>query len=210
MDDVQFAHQRFEAPTWEQLLKGFILNHPVSENKIWHKDRHLKKIDKELSVLGYYVKYRYGDGENVHFKLNETEGKVDGWVFINDKLHESVQIAIAWYEREEATFDEKLQAGEDPIKCDWVNDRMELLKNRCLERIKKKSRPSMGYVEIDTLLIGVRDCFVKRVKKGCNDKKDALIRSVEGIVLGACFKEVVIVDADYVGNGDVIIIPNYQ
>ncbi len=205
MKALEFTHQKFHASSWETKLKEFIESLDCSDNIIWYKKREHKKINEELSTLGYYVKYRYGVVENISFKLNETEGKADGWIFKNGAI-ETIQIAIAYYEKEEDIIDKRTMNGEDAATAGWVEERIRLLKDRIEKRIEKKS--NMNYQNIDTLLIGVRDWFVRRINTDFQDHKVNLIKYIESILSSTDFKELALVDADLVGKGELLIVPN--
>src|SRR5450759_4182411 len=106
MNHSDFVHKTFRASKWESEIKAYIDNLPVPAHSIWHKeDRILKKASEELITLGYYVKYRYGVSDSIEFHLNMLQGKEDGWIFQDKKSRESVQIVIAYYEKEESDQD---------------------------------------------------------------------------------------------------------
>ncbi len=152
------------------------------------------------------MKYRYGDDETITFKLNETEGKADGWVYKHGTQIKSVQIAIAYYEKEEANIDRKTMNGEDIVEAGGVGDRLELLKDRVEKRVTKKS--NMSYQNIDTLLIGVRDWFVRSINNEYQEQKGNVVKYIESCMLYSNFRQVALVDADFVGKGELLIVPN--
>lgn len=206
MNPFEFTHQVFESSSWEDEVKCYIDSLDCSDTDIWHRKRENKKINEELATLGYYVKYSFGNTNNISFKLNKNEGKIDGWIYENGKKIESIQIAIAFYEEEEAEIDRRTMKGEDIVDGGWVGNRISLLKKRIENRIIKKS--NMGYQEIDTLLIGVRDWFVRRIKSKYTELKLKVIDSIKPSIEKSGFKQVVIVDTNFVGNGEHLTIPN--
>ena len=206
MDTFEFAHQEFSASAWETKLKKFIESLDCSDNIIWHRKREHKKINEELATLGYYVKYQHGENENITFKLNKAQGKADGWIYNQGKQVESVQIAIAYYEQEEADIDKRRMNGEDVVVSGWVGDRIEVLKHRVKKRVTKKT--NMSYENIDTLLIGVRGWFVKRINNEYHEQKNSVVCHVESCVPNSKFKQLALVDSDFVGKGELLIIPN--
>ncbi len=206
MEAFDFTHQEFCASDWEAKLKFFIETLDCTDNIIWHRKRKHKKINEELATLGYYVKYRYGEDKSITFKLNETEGKVDGWIYKYGAQIESVQIVIAYYEQEEATIDEKRMRGKHVVPAGWVGDRIKLLKNRLKRRITKKS--TMDYQNIDTLLVGVRFLFVHRINNEYLEQKVNVVKYIESSIQNSYFKQVALVDADFVGAGKLLIVPN--
>ena len=206
MDAIDFTHQEFCASDWENKLKEFIASLDCSDNIIWHRKREHKKINEELATLGYYVKYKYGKPENITFKLNKDQGKADGWIYDCGKKVETVQIAIAYYEQEEAEIDKRIMNGEDVVEGGWVGDRIEVLKSRIEERTEKKT--NMNYEDIDTLLIGLRDWFVKRINNEYHEQKNSVVCNVESCVPNCTFKQIALVDTNYVGKGELLIIPN--
>lgn len=187
-------------------MKLFIEEIDCSGNVIWHRKREYKKINEELASLGYYVKYHYGLDDSISFKLNREEGKADGWVLKNGKEIEAVQIAIAFYEQEEATIDRKIMDGEDVDVSGWVGERLSLLENRVEKRISKKT--NMNYSDIDTLVIGVRDWFVRRLNSEYLDLRSSTLKKIEPILSRSTFQQVAIVDSDFVGIGECLIVPN--
>ena len=206
MEAFKFAHQKFCASSWEAKLKDFIESLDCTDNIIWYRKRKYKKISEELTTLGYYVKYRYGEDEHITFKLNETEGKIDGWIYKHDTQIESIQIAIAYYEHEEADIDRRRMNGEDIVKVGWVGDMIEQLKNRVEKRVAKKS--NMSYQNIDTLLIGVRHWFVRSINNEYHEQKLDIVKFIESCMTNTNFKQAVLVDADFVGKGELLIVPN--
>lgn len=206
METFEFAHQKFCASGWEAKLKKFIELLDCTDNIIWHRKRKHKKINEELATLGYYVKYRYGEDESITFKLNKTEGKADGWIYKHGAQIESVQIVIAYYEQEEAKLDRRTMNGEDIVVAGWVGDRIELLKDRVEKRVAKKS--NMSYQNIDTLLIGVRDWFVRSINNEYQEQKVNVVKYIESCMLNSNFKQFTLVDADFAGKGELLIVPN--
>ena len=199
-------HQEFSSRSWEDQVKSFITSLDCSDNIIWHRKREYKKVNEELVSLGYYVKYHYGEDESISFKLNKDEGKADGWVFKNGKEIEAVQIAIAFYEQEEADIDRRILDGEGVVVSGWVGERLSLLVDRVEKRISKKT--NMNYPDIDTLVIGLRGWFVKRLNTEYLDLKVSTLRRIEPYLSRSEFKQAVIVDTDFVGNGECLIILN--
>lgn len=206
LDPFKFTHQVFYSSTWEEKIKTFISSLDCSDNVIWHRKRDCKKINEELATLGYYVKYHFGEGEAVSFKLNEVEGRADGWIYKNGKEIESVQIAIAFYEKEEADIDRIIMNDKDVVVGGWVGERLSLLKDRIERRISKKT--NMKYQDIDTLLIGVRDWYVRRINEEYAEHKANTLMSIEPYLLNSKFKQAAIVDSDFVGKGGSLIITN--
>lgn len=206
MNPIEFMHQEFSSRSWEDQVKSFITSLDCSDNIIWHRKREYKKVNEELVSLGYYVKYHYGEDESISFKLNKDEGKADGWVFKNGKEIEAVQIAIAFYEQEEADIDRRILDGEGVVVSGWVGERLSLLVDRVEKRISKKT--NMNYPDIDTLVIGLRGWFVKRLNTEYLDLKVSTLRRIEPYLSRSEFKQAVIVDTDFVGNGECLIIPN--
>jgi hypothetical protein len=206
MEAFEFAHQKFCASDWEAKLKKLIESLDCTDNIIWHRKREHKKIYEELATLGYYVKYQYGEDESITFELNETQGKADGWIYKHGAQIESVQIVIAHYELEELNIDRKRMRGEHIVPAGWVGDRIKLLKDRIGKRVAKKS--NMGYQNIDTLLIGVRDWFVRRINNEYHEQKVNVVKYIESCIPNSNFKQVVLVDADFVGKGELLIVPN--
>lgn len=207
MQTFDFVHQTFNASNWESQLKEFIESIKCPDNAIWHRMREYKKINEELSVIGYYVKYRFGEDKAISFKLNDEQGVQDGWIYQNDKLIESVQITIAFYEKEESLRDGSIMNGTYKSKAQWVGDRINQLRDRVLERVKKKS--DLNYQNIDTLLIGVREGFFVR---GINTEyciyKDQLVKSIESYIENSIFKQIVLVDSDLAGKGEFLLVQN--
>ena len=206
MEAFHFTHQKFCASSWEAKLKEFIELLDCTDNIIWHRKSKHKKINEELATLGYYVKYRYGEDKSITFKLNETQGKADGWIYKHNAQIESVQIAIAYYDYEESKIDERTMNGEDIVVAGWVGDRIELLKDRVEKRITKKLK--MPYENIDTLLIGVRDWFVRRINNEYQEQKVKVVKYIESCMPNSIFKQFVLVDTDFVGKGELLILPN--
>lgn len=206
MNAFEFTHQEFFASTWESQLKAFIDSLDCSDNIIWHKKRKHKKINEELATLGYYVKRLYTDGDRTSFRLNKAEGKVDGWIYQQGKQIESVQIAIAYYDKEEAELDRRTMKGENFVESGWVGDKIELLKKRVKFRVSEKSK--MNYQDIDTLLIGVRDGFVRQINTKYHDQKVQVVNYIECCLKGSEFKQGAIVDANFIGEGELLIVPN--
>ncbi len=200
----KFSHQMFYASNWEDKLKEFIGSIDCTNNQIWHRSRAYKKVNEELASLGYNVKFRYGENRDISFKLNKSEGRTDGWVFDSGEKIESVQIAIAFYESEEAEIDKRLSNGENVVRGGWVYERMNLLKNRVEKRVEKKT--NMDYSDIDTLLIGVRDWFVYRIGKEYPELKNDIFEFIESRIANTNFKQCVIIDSDYVGNRDGLVV----
>ncbi len=206
MESFEFAHQNFCASDWEARLKQFIGALDCTDNVIWHTKRKNKKINEELATLGYYVKYKYGETEDINFSLNKSEGKADGWIFKDGETIETIQIAIAYYEKDEANADKKFMNGEEVVVGGYVVDRVRLLGERVKNRIAKKT--SMDYCNIDTLLIGVRDWFVRRISAEYQEHKANLFDCMISSAQGTQFKQIAVVDADFVGIGELLIVPN--
>lgn len=206
MNIDNFVHREFFANSWEPLVKDYISNLECDEKEIWYRKREHNKIFKELIVLGYYVKYKYKNNPEISFKLNEVEGKTDGWIYKNCKILESVQIVIAHYEKKEAEEDNKLMNGEDTVPSGWESDRMKLLAARTVKRIKDKI--SKQYQDIDILLVGVNNCFTRRLDEYKKHKEYIFDFIKEGCIGKSQFQEFVIVDTDLVGKGDLLRIPN--
>jgi hypothetical protein len=185
-----FAHRIFFADRWEMLVKDYINNLECDDNTIWYKKREHNKISEELITLGYYVKYRFGQNERISFRLNEVEGKEDGWIYENSNKIESVQIVIAYYEQKEAEEDNRTMRGEDIVPGGWVRDRIELLRQRIDQRIKKKI--DKEYENIDLLLVGVKDCFVRRINDEYKDRKKELLDSAKNCIGKSQFREIAI------------------
>jgi hypothetical protein len=205
MEPFEFTHQNFCASSWEAKLKKFIESLDCTDNVIWHRKRKHKKINEELATLGYYVKYRYGENEGITFKLNEIEGKADGWIYEHGSQIESVQIAIAYYDQEEANIDKRTMNGEDIAAAGWVAERIALLKDRVEKRLTKKS--NMNYHGIDTLLIGVRDWFIRSINNEYREQKVNVVKYIESVMANSTFKKVALVDADFVGKGELLLFP---
>lgn len=210
METNKFVYQTFQASEWEIKLKDFITSIDCTDNKIWHRKREYKKINEELVVLGYYVKYRFSENKNISFRLNNDEhGKIDGWIYEYDTLLESVQITIAYYEMEEFITDISLMNDDRKhknIESRWVGDKIKQSINRVAKRVKKKS--DLNYQNIDTLLIGVRHWFVRRIKNEYLEQKINLVKSIESYIQNSNFKQIVLVDSDFVGKGDFLVIHN--
>ncbi len=201
-----FAHKMFSADEWEIAVKDYISNLECEDNTIWYKNRENKKISEELITLGYYVKYRFGQDEKISFRLNEEQGKEDGWIYENSIRSESVQIVIAYYDREEAEEDDRTMQGEDIVPGGWFRDRIELLKNRIEQRVKNKL--NKNYKNINILLVGVKDCFVKNIKDENQDQKEELLESIKNCIGRSEFQEIAIVDTDLVRQGELLRLPN--
>lgn len=208
MKTVEFAHQRFCASDWETKLKQFIDALDCSDGVIWHRKREHKKINEELATLGFYVKYKYGKTKDIRFSLNKSEGKADGWIFKDGEAIETIQIAIAHYEQEEAISDRMTMNGEEIVVGGWVADRIKLLYDRVKIRITNKK--SMDYHDIDTLLIGVRDWFVRKINTEYPEHKANLVHCMEDNARDTQFKQFAVVDTDFIGEGEVLIVPNIR
>lgn len=207
MNTNDFAHGEFSADNWESLVKDYIANLECHENQIWYKDgKQNKKISEELITLSYYVKYKYGPNPKISFRLNQIEGEEDGWIYKNRGILESVQIVIAYYDKEEAEEDRKIMKGEDVVTGGWVGDRMKLLEQRVKQRIKKKIEKK--YRNIDVLLVGVKDWFIRRANDEYKDLRRELIDFVHRVTEKSQFRDVIIVDTDLVGQGGLIQLPN--
>lgn len=206
LSPVEFTHQVFSGCGWENQVKSFIASLDSSDGVIWHRKREHKKIYEELTSLGYYVKYHYGEDSSISFKLNKKEGKADGWIFKNGKEIESVQIAIAFYDREEADIHYRVMNGEKANISGWVSERLSLLEDRVERRVSKKS--NMKYQDIDTLIVGVGDFFVRRLNTDFLDRKVLLQKRIESLLSISNFRHAAIVDSDFVGKGECLIIPN--
>ena len=206
MKPIEFTFQEFSSYSWENQVKMFITSLDCSDNIIWYRKREHKKINEELATLGYYVKYHFGEDKNITFRLNREEGKADGWIYRNRKEIESVQIAIAFYEREEADIDRRRMNGEDVVVSGWVGEKLSLLKDRVEKRISKKT--NMKYPNIDTLLIGVRRWFVSRINKEYLNLRISTIKVIKPYLSNSEFKQAIIVDSDFVGKGECLIIRN--
>lgn len=206
MEAFEFAHQKFFASDWEAKLKNFIESLDCTDNIMWHRKRKHKKLNEELATLGFYVKYRYGEDESITFKLNETEGKADGWIYKHGAQIESVQIVTAYYEQEEANIDRKIMSDEHIVPTGWVGDRINLLRDRVGKRVAKKS--NMSYQNIDTLLIGVSDWFVRRINNEYQEQKVNVVRYIESCMPNSNFKQFALIDAEFVGKGELLIVPS--
>lgn len=207
MQAFDFVHQTFYASNWESQLKEFIKSIKCPDNTIWHRMREYKKINEELSVMGYYVKYRFGEDKAISFKLNDKQGDQDGWIYQNDNPNpiESVQITIAFYEKEEFLRDRSIMNGSYKPKAQWIGDRINQLRNRVLERVKKKL--DLNYQNINTLLIGVREwSFVRGINTEYCIYKDQLVKSIESCIQNSNFEQIVLVDSDLVGEGEFLLI----
>ncbi|MBF0235805.1 MAG: hypothetical protein HQK65_22630 [Desulfamplus sp.] len=66
----------------------------------------------------------------------------------------------------------------------------------------------MSYENIDTLLIGVRDWFVKKINNEYKEQKNNVICHVKLCLSNSTFKQLALVDSEFVGNGELLIIPN--
>lgn len=203
MNAFEFTHQVFYTSNWEDHINKFIEMLDISEGSIWRGNKEYKKINEELTVLGHYVKHQYGEDRCISFKLNEAEGKADGWVYRQGEIIEAVQIVIAYYEQQESDIDKKIMKGEDLVDGGWVGDRVNLLKCRAEKRITKKI--DKGYKDIDTLLIGFRGWFVQRINNDFQDQKADLFRHIEASMPNSSFKRLALVDTDFVGKGEVQI-----
>lgn len=206
MKPDEFAHKEFRAETWEYELQTFIDSLDRSDGVIWHRKKEHKKIHEELATLGYYVKYKYAGVEGIKFSLNKLEEKADGWVFQEGEKIESIQIAIAYYEHEDAIIDKRIMEGEDVVLGGWVVDSIKRMSGRVENRVKKKS--GMGYLEIDTLLIGVRGWFARNLNTEYQSLKSDVVNHMTSIISETNFKELVVVDADFVGQGELLVVPN--
>lgn len=156
-DKTEFAHKEFSKERWEDEVKNLISSLVIDDSVFWYKKhRSLKKINEELVTLGYYVKYKYLKEENVSFYLNKEQGEIDGYILQNGCIVETVQIVIAFYDKEENERDKDLMEGKDSTECDWVGEKLRLIKERIKDRINRKI--DKCYKEdIDTLLIGTKD-----------------------------------------------------
>jgi hypothetical protein len=209
MNHSDFVHKNFRANEWELEVKTYIDNLPVRSNLIWYKEaRDLKKASEELITLGYYVKYKFGIVDSIQFCLNLSQDAVDGWIFQEGKQIESVQIVIAYYEEEEAKQDELTMSGKECCPGGWEIDRLEVLKTRVEQRIRKKVEKK--YTKIDTLIVAVKGCFVRSVLEEYSNLKGQLERTAKALLAGSQFKELAIVDADLVGKGEVWLFPLCQ
>lgn len=206
MNANDFVHKMFFADKWELLVKDYISNLQCDDNTIWYKKRERIKISEELITLGYYIKYRFGQNTKISFRLNEIEGKEDGWIYENSNKLASVQIVIAYYEDEEAEEDNRTMKGEDIVPGGWDGDRIELLKQRIDQRIKKKI--DKKYENIDVLLVGVKDWFVRRTNDEYKEQKKELLDSMKNCIEKSKFREIAIVDTDLVGQGALLRHPN--
>jgi hypothetical protein len=128
----QFAHRRFHAKDSESDVKRYIEELLTEEDSIWYqRGKTSKKLYKELVPLVYYVKYRYGPKPSITFQLNEVEGdNIDGWVYENNSVIESVQITIAHYTKKEGDEDRRVINDRDYVPTGWVYDRVAELENR--------------------------------------------------------------------------------
>jgi len=201
-----FVHRMFFTDKWEPLVKDYIRNLECDDNTIWYRKCKHKKIHKELIPLGYYVKYRFGQNAKIPFRLNEIEGKEDGWIYENSNKPESIQIVNAYYEREEAKEDNRTIKGEDIVPGGWVRNRIELLKQRIDQRIKKKL--DKKYENIDVLLVGVNDWFVRRINDEYKNQKKELLDSMKNCLEKSKFREIAIVDTNLVGQGALLRLLN--
>lgn len=212
MNHFNFVHKTFRASKWESEIKAYIGNLSVPAHSIWYKEtiwhkenRILKKASEELITLGYYVKYRYGGADSIEFKLNKRQGKADGWICKDDKPHESVQIVIAYYEKEEADQDALLMSGKKNCFGGWKIDRLNSLSTRIEQRITKKI--AKKYSGIDTLIVGVRGWFVRDILNEYPELQKQLASKIEDLLTSSQFKELAIVDTDLVGEGKVWLFP---
>lgn len=209
MNYTDFVHKKFRASEWESEVKTYIDNLSVPSNSIWYKeDRDLKKASEELITLGYYVKYKFGVVDSIQFCLNLSQDAVDGWIFQAGKRIESVQIAIAYYEEEEAKQDELTMSGKECCPGGWEVDRFEVLKTRVEQRIRKKVEKK--YTKIDTLVVGMKGWFVRSVLAEYSNLKGQLEQNAKDLLAGSQLKELAIVDADLVGKGEVWLFPLCQ
>ena len=156
-----FIHQMFNALSWEDEMKSFIKNIDCSDDVIWHRKREYSKIHQELAPLGYYVKKRAKPGCSITFKLNNLEGKADGWIYEDEKIIENIQIAIGFYGKKEADIDKDIMNGKDITNGGWVWDKLEDLYNRIETIIENKDKKQ--YENIDTLIVGSNNWFANRV-----------------------------------------------
>jgi hypothetical protein len=97
-------------------------------------------------------------------------------------------------------------SGEHVIPAGWVGDRMNLLQDRVKKRITKKT--TMVYQDIDTLLIGVRSLFVYRINNEYAEQKENIVKCIESVIPNSNFRQIALVDADFVGKGELLIVPN--
>jgi hypothetical protein len=209
MNTNDFAHREFSADNWEHLVKDYINTLECHDNQLWYKKgEQKKKISEELITLGYYVKYKYGSDPEVSFRLNQIkDAPDDGWVYKSREILESVQIVIAYYDKEESEEDRKLMNGEDVVIGGWGGERMKLLEQRIKKRIKKKIEEKK-YQNIDVLLVGVKDWFIRRTNDEYNDLQQELSDFVRSVAGKSQFREFVIVDTDLVGRGGLRQFPN--
>lgn len=93
-EHFNFVHKQFFASGWEEEVKNYISNLSSSRGKIWYRDgsNDLKKLNQELIVLGFYVKYSYGEDSSVSFRLNSQTGDdEDGWIYKDGEKVKTVQ-----------------------------------------------------------------------------------------------------------------------
>ena len=206
---IEFAHKIFMRETWEEEVKSFILSLPQEGNPIWRKRaRSLKKICEELVTLGYYVKYKYSSENNISFKLNPFEEKIDGFIYQNEMQIETVQISIAFYDKEENKLDPEWGIEKEIITEGGVPKRLKLISGRIKKIVEKKVDPKKGYKDIDTLLIGIRLYFTRYVtEKIYSIFFNELCQYMSELSHSQVFKQIVISDADLVGNGGHMIFP---
>lgn len=206
MEPCEFSHKKFSAESWESELKDYINSIDCSDGIIWHRKREYKKINEELITLGYYVKYKYSGVKNIQFLLNRHEGKVDGWILHKDEKIESIQIVIAYYEHEDAIIDRRIMQGEDIVLSGWIVDAINLISERATNRAKKKA--DKEYQGIDTLLIGVRGWFARRLNTEHQSLEADFVEQMASIIKETNFKQLVVVDSVPVGRGELLIVPN--
>lgn len=206
-DRVEFAHKEFLKESWGDEVKNLISSLVIDDNVVWHKKhRSLKKINEELSTLGYYVKYKYSKAEGVSFYLNQAQGKIDGYICQNGCIIETVQIVITFYDKEESQRDKDLMEGKNSTECGWVEENLNFIKERIKDRINLKI--DKCYKGIDTLLIGTRHWFVSRISKDQYIEFCSEIREhVTTLSPIHNFEQIAIVDTDYMGKGSYIAFP---
>jgi len=79
------------------------------------------------------------------------------------------------------------------------------LKKRIKRRIYKKL--NLEYNDIDTLLIGLRDWFVRRINDEYKEQKESLLSYIESCLIDSEFDQIAVVDSDLVGKGELLVIP---
>jgi hypothetical protein len=89
-----------------------------------------------------------------------------------------------------------------------VYDRFSELENRIEESLKAKTNKK--YRGVDVLLVGVKDWFVARLCTGAEyaDLKRKITQQVQAQLAGSIFKELAIVDTDFVGKGHLLLFSN--